>query len=163
MSEIQTLVTGRTIKGIQELFEANLDMTRTGWEMHDSAVSYFGRMYFDSLDKSLRDCRQYGIAPPTTQELTDRSDMYNRIFNKVVLARQVLEQKQPGLLNRWANVQGTEQTVTDDTIASLLAEEGGYQLGYKKDLEWNDWHDECLTIAQWLSGWVRSETVKEQS
>lgn len=153
MSESCPVITDEIIKETRSYVELGIESTTTGWNIYDSALTYFGKQYVRDLQ---------ALQAPDMQSLEELSEAYDRLFPRVVAARQILEQNQPSLLRVWLDSDHSLKQATAESLAAVLARESSYRLGFGGDQEPAASFAECRDVVQWLDCWMQSELVDEQ-
>lgn len=134
---------------------------RTGWQMYDNAVEYFGSAYLEGLTDSVayRDVHTELLGPYTIEEAQERVDMYEHLFPRILIAREILERSYKTLTELWLNP-GTDVIAYNQVIADLIAAHPTYRLAFSEDEL--DYRHDCFSTVQWLHGWLQSEKVDQQ-
>lgn len=157
MSEISHVITEKVIKNTRVYVELGIQrdttVNTTGWQLYDSALTYFEKQYLGDLQ---------ALQSPDIQTLKQLAEVYDRLFPRVVAARQILEQNQPSLMCVWRESDGSLKQATTESLAAVLARESSYCLGFGDEDELAVPLAECGEVVQWLDGWIQSELVDQQ-
>lgn len=150
------------IREVRVLFEQS-NQVSSGWDMYDSAIEYFGKSYFEGLSDSISNREQHHeiLSPYTVEEAQACADMYERMFSRVLIARQVLEQQYPELVELMIEHQYNGGTHYVEVLAGLLERHPSYRLAYNTESDSKE-ADTCRSVIQCLRGWLRSERIDEQ-
>lgn len=137
---------------------ANSAEHKSGWDMYDAAVLYFGAEYLESLVDSIgyRQIHSEILSPFTAEEAQARADMYERLFGQVLVARQILEAQYPELLQLMLDKQYASKTDYVQVLADVLASTSSWKLVTDPSSE--DFEYECYSTVQWLCSWLQNET-----
>lgn len=157
MSEISHVITEKVIKNTLVYVELGIQrdttVNTTGWQLYDSALTYFEKQYLGDLR---------ALQSSDIQTLKQLAEVYDRLFPRVVVARQILEQNQPSLMRVWRESDGSLKQATTESLAAVLAKESSYRLGFGDEDELAAPLAECGEVVQWLDGWIQSELVDQQ-
>lgn len=131
---------------------------KTGDELYDSAVEYFGTMFLQSIDykHKYRAKRSEVLSYMSLEEAEAMAEGYQRMFERVLDARRFLEVHAETLVAFWqASENGLKRSYTD-VLADIVSNSPDFIEKYSEDDD-TSYNRGCFNAIQMLDGWLRHE------
>lgn len=150
------------VNGARHFFEASADY-RTGDDLYDAAVEYFGDKFFRSIDykHKYRQDRNELLGYMALEEAEVLAEGYQRMFERVVEARRFLEVHAQTLLELWQHSKNSLHASYTDVLADIVSNSPEFIERFF-DSDEDAYNRDCFNAVQWLDGWLRSEKVDQQ-
>ncbi len=143
----------------RNFFEESADF-KTGDELYDSAVDYFGNMFFQSIDykHKYRAKHHQIMSYISLEEAEVMTEGYQRMFERVVDARRFLEVHAETLVTFWQKSKYGLRSAYTDVLADIISNSPQFIDKYFEGDE-GQYNRDCFNTVQWLDGWLRHEKI----
>lgn len=132
----------------------------TGDNMVDSATAYFGKTYLDHLrlKQKYRADHHPLLEYLSLTEAQEMADLYQRMFERTIEARRVLEEKYSEDIGLWLGSSNQVRQAYKTVLTDKLSRSDYYRDMYFEGEE-DDFLSDCHHTIQWLEGWLRSDST----